>query len=102
MRIDDLKVVDTDELGVEIDVQIGQMTLRSKHLAALDGTIANMVDVKLVFGDATMQASIMEKAQHRQRYRLVGLQHELEYWSSSHTSFPPIAEQFCREYFFCE
>ena len=52
------EVVDSDELGVEMDLIIAQMTLRSKHLAALDGTIANMPDVKMVFGDATMQVAL--------------------------------------------
>jgi hypothetical protein len=35
------EVADTGMLGVEIDVQLGQMTLRSKHLAALESEIAN-------------------------------------------------------------
>ena len=34
------EVSDTAMLGVEIDVQVGQMTLRSKHLSALQSTIA--------------------------------------------------------------
>jgi hypothetical protein len=42
---------------VEIDVQLGQMTLRSKHLAALESEIAHHPDVTMVFGDSTIQAS---------------------------------------------
>jgi hypothetical protein len=49
------EVVDTGQLGVEIDVQISQMTLRSKHLSALETEVANHQDVIEVFGDATMQ-----------------------------------------------
>ena len=39
-----------------------QMTLRSKHLAALDSTVAGDSDVKLIFGDSTMQASLLGTA----------------------------------------
>jgi hypothetical protein len=39
-----------------------QMTLRSKHLAALDSTVAGDSDVKLIFGDSTMQASLLGMA----------------------------------------
>jgi hypothetical protein len=66
------EVADNGMLGVEIDVQLGQMTLRSKHLAALPSDIANHPDVVMIFGDATMQASLIERAENRQRYRLVG------------------------------
>lgn len=65
------EVADNGMLGVEIDVQMGQMTLRSKHLSALDSNIANHPDVTLIFGDSTMQASLVERAEHRMRYRLV-------------------------------
>jgi len=64
------EVADTGQLGVEMDLQIGQMTLRSKHLSALESKVANHCDVKLIFGDATMQASLLEKAEHRTRYKL--------------------------------
>jgi len=92
------EVPDTGMLGVEIDVQIGQMTLRSKHLSALIPEIANHPDVARIFGDATIQASLVELAEHRHRYRLVGLSHELEYWPSAHKSCPPLADQWERDY----
>ncbi len=66
------EVEDTGLLGIEMDLQVGQMTLRSKHLAALLPDIANHPDVNMIFGDATIQASLIESAEHRQRYRLVG------------------------------
>jgi hypothetical protein len=44
------EIEDNGTLGVEIDVQLGQMTLRSRHLSALNTTIANHPDVKLIFG----------------------------------------------------
>jgi thiol-disulfide isomerase/thioredoxin len=91
-------VADTGLLGVEMDLQIGQMTLRSKHLQALESNIANHPDVKHLFGDSTMQASLLERAEHRSRLRLVGLGHELEYWPNTHVDLPPLADQWEREY----
>ena len=81
-----------------MDLQVGQMTLRSKHLAALIPDIANNEDVKLIFGDATIQASLIESAEHRQRYRLVGLSHELEHWPTVHCVCPPLGDIWDREY----
>ena len=92
------EIADTGMLGVEIDVQIGQMTLRSKHLAALITEIANHPDVQLIFGETTMQASLVESAEHRAVYRLVGLNHELHYWKTSHAVCPPLGDEWDREY----
>lgn len=92
------EVVDSLQLGVEMDLQIGQMTLRSKHLTALDSTIANHRDVSLIFGDSTMQASLVEKAENRQRYNLVGKDHDLEYWPTAHTATPAVADELGRIY----
>eukprot|EP00957_Ditylum_brightwellii_P153349 11671521-Ditylum_brightwellii.AAC.1 len=76
--------MDADNLGVEIDMQIGQMTLRAKHLEALETRIANDLDVKSLLGDATMQASLLDKAEHCRRYRIVGLNHEAVVLDSAH------------------
>jgi maleate cis-trans isomerase len=92
------EVADNGLLGVEIDVQIGQMTLRSKHLEALDKNISNHPDVAMIFGDATIQASMVEKAEHRIIYRLVGLNHEIEHWKTPHKDCPPAGDEWEREY----
>lgn len=92
------EVAHTAMLGVEMDLQIGQMTLRSKHLQALRSTVANHPDVKLIFGENTMQASLLERAEHRKKFRLVGLQHELEVWQQGHNDCPPLGEEWDREY----
>ena len=98
-RNDDVvEIADTGMLPVEIDLQLCQMTLNSKHLQSLASAIANHPDVKNIFGDATMQASLIERAENRQRYRLVGLEHELEYWSDAHTRCPPLGDEWEREY----
>jgi hypothetical protein len=92
------EVADTGMLGVEIDAQLGQMTLRSKHLAALSSDIANNPDMLAIFGDATVQASLLERAENCQRYRLVGQNHEVHYWNTAHTLCPPIDEVWERDY----
>ena len=92
------EVADTELLGVEMNVQIGQMTLRSRHLSALETDVANHPDVKLVFGDATMQASLLERAENRRRYRLVGLNHDLEHWFTPHLECPPLGDEWERDY----
>lgn len=91
-------VEDTGMLGIEMDLQVGQMTLRSKHLSALIPDIANHPDVNNLFGDATIQASMIESAEHRLRYRLVGLHHEIDYWPTVHYVCPPLADEYEREY----
>jgi hypothetical protein len=60
--------------------------------------VANHPDVKLVFGEATVQASLLERSEHRTRYRLVGLNHELEHWTTPHTVCPPMGDEWDREY----
>lgn len=91
-------VADTGMLGVEIDVQTAQMTLRSKHLSALHTDIANHLDVKMIFGETTMQASLVEVAEHRQVFRLVGLNHEIHYWRTAHNICPALGDEWEREY----
>ena len=86
-------------VGVEMDLQIGQMTLRSKHLAALASNIANNPDVMDIFsGKGTIQASQLEDAEFRQRYRLVGLNHELDFWASGHKACLPLSGCWERTY----
>eukprot|EP00457_Paulinella_chromatophora_P000002 gb/GEZN01000002.1/.p1 GENE.gb/GEZN01000002.1/~~gb/GEZN01000002.1/.p1 ORF type:complete len:6816 (+),score=1425.09 gb/GEZN01000002.1/:114-20561(+) len=92
------EVADTGLLGVEMDLQIGQMTLRSRHLSALPTNIASHPDVKMLFGDQTIQASLLEQAEHRIGYRLVGLNHDVQFWQSAHTECPPLGEQWERDY----
>ena len=91
-------VADSSELDVEIDAQIGQLTLRGKHLAALESAVAGYRDVRVVFGDAAIQASLSERAEHRNVYRLVGLDHSIEWWPTPHGDCPSIPETYGREY----
>ncbi|KAH8048644.1 hypothetical protein JL721_11890 [Aureococcus anophagefferens] len=91
-------VADSSELDVEIDAQIGQLTLRGKHLAALESAVAGYRDVRVVFGDAAIQASLSERAEHRNVYRLVGLDHSIEWWPTPHGDCPSIPDTYGREY----
>ena len=84
--------------GVEMDLQLGQMTLRAKHLAALESEVANRPQVRELFGESTMQASLLERSEHRRRFKLIGLKHELEYWHDGHASCPPLPDKFVRDY----
>ena len=53
--IDDVQQLkDSGNLGVEVDVMIGQLTLRSRHLTALQSDIANHPDTKCIFGESTI------------------------------------------------
>lgn len=51
-----------------------------------------------IFGDATIQASLVEKAEHRQIYRLVGLHHELIHWPTPHKLCPAAPDDYERDY----
>lgn len=68
------------ELGVEIDIQTIQLTLKSSHLKALDRAIANDEDVVTVFGKHSMQAATIQSTEHREWVRLIGRDHDLQYW----------------------
>lgn len=92
------ETADTADLNVEMDVQIGQMTLRSKHLQALPSDVANDPEVQAMFGDATIQASVIEKASKRVIYQLVGLNHEVIQWTGIDDTPPTIPEGWEREY----
>ena len=89
---------DSGNLGIEIDVMIGQLTLRSRHLAALETDIANHPDAKWIFGESTIQASMLENSEHRQCYRLVGLNHIIQCWPDGDPNCSPVDDIWEREY----
>lgn len=68
------------ELGVEIDIQTIQLTLKSSHLKALDRAIAGNEDVVEVFGKHSMQAATIQSTEHREWVRLIGRDHDLQFW----------------------
>ena len=89
--------VDAQEsMGVEIDLSLAQMTLRSSHLKALDTAIASNEDVIEVFGAASMQAATLQSAEHREWVRLVGRNCDLQWWKTPDAR--PDPQTFDREY----
>jgi hypothetical protein len=67
-------------------------------LAALDTDVANMPQVREVFGESTMQASLLEQAEHRKRFKLIGFQHEIDYWHEGHSCCPAVSDRWERDY----
>jgi len=70
------------DMGVEINLQLSQLSLKSNHLEALNQPMSSDYDVVTIFGVRSLQVAVVEKAQHRQWYRMIGRQHDLEYWDA--------------------
>ena len=49
-----------------------------------------MTDVLDVFGKVPMQASLIERCEHRETFSLVGRAHELGYWSEGDSRMPKL------------
>jgi len=80
---DDMKISSETALSVEINLQFGQVTLRSSHLTALDSKISNHPDSKIVFSSTdSMQCASILRAQHLKKLRLVGRGHTINAWDS--------------------
>jgi hypothetical protein len=45
-----------------------------------------------------VQASLIESAEHRTRYTLVGKHHEIAWWHTPHAACPPVADEWERQY----
>lgn len=87
---------DATEHGVEIDVQIAQLTLKSSHLSALHTDIANDLDVQAVFGRKSMQAAVIESTEHREWVNLIGRGHSIQYWKTPDDR--PCIQEYDRDY----
>ena len=69
------------ELGIEVDLQVFQVTLKSSHLQALDTVIAANPDVQLIFKESkSMQASVVQSTENRMWVHLIGRAHDIQYW----------------------
>ena len=89
-------VPDSPNLGVEIDVQIIQLTLKSSHLQALQKQIAKKQDVRHIFGSQSMQASTVQSTEHREWVRLIGRNHDIQFWRTADPR--PCVLEFDRDY----
>lgn len=90
------QIPDDVELGVEIDLQAVQLTLRSAHLQALDSVIASDLDVQGIFGKSSMQVTIVEATEHRLWVSLTGRHHDIQYWRTPDER--PCIQEFDRDY----
>lgn len=75
-------IEDDSDLGIELDFQTIQLTMKSSHLKALDIKIASDADVQTVFGKKSMQGSIVESTVHRTWVNLIGRGHSIQYWQT--------------------
>jgi hypothetical protein len=82
---------------VELNVQTLSLTFKAAHLRALPAEIANDANVFSVFGSLvgnkvkmlqTMQCAVVEEAVHRTWVRLVGQEHDVQFWKTSDPRFP--------------
>lgn len=83
-------MADDGQLSVEVDVQVMQLTLKAAHPQALPDEIAQLPDVKHVFGDVTMQACLLEQTAKRSCYRVVGRAHDIAFWPSADEALPQL------------
>jgi hypothetical protein len=90
-------------LGAEIDFQLATLTLKNAHVVALSEDVANMPDVKAVFGNESMQATTLQSAEHRVWFRLMGRGHDIQFWQTDdvrkYKEIPECFGEHEREYF---
>lgn len=89
-------IVDNNDLNIEIDVQTGQLTLKSDQLAALDSEMMMDQDVLDVFGRTNMQCATKLDAQNLKHVRLLGRNSDIFYWRTPDNRVEPVEEE--REY----
>lgn len=87
---DILTMADGEQLAVEVDVQVMQLTLKASHPMALPQDIARLKDVTEIFGAVSMQACLMEQSTHRSCYRLVGRSHDIAFWPTKDAKLPQL------------
>jgi hypothetical protein len=85
----------SDEMGVEVNIQLSQLTLRSNHLEALKPPMSADGDVLTVFGPRSLQCAVVEDATRRKWFRMIGRQHDLQYWDQDDRAD---VEEFDRDY----
>ena len=85
-----LSMDDDGQLAVEVDVQVGQLTLKASHPQALPDEVAQLSDVKEVFGEVSMQACLTEQTAARACYRVVGRCHDIEFWPARDDKLPQL------------
>jgi len=76
---------------LEVNLQLGTLTLKASLLRPLDESITKLVDYKAIFGEVgsgqdvkskQIQCADIERRQHRLWVLLVGRRHDVQYWMS--------------------
>ena len=81
---------DDGQLAVEVDAQVMQLTLKASHPQALPDEVAQLKDVHHVFGEVSMQACLTEQSKLRSCYKVVGRNHDIEFWPRPDETLPQL------------
>ena len=77
----------------EINVQLGEMTLKRHHMQLLDGAVAHHADFLAVFGENSdggrHQCAEVKRSSRRRWLRLLGTRHDVQIWAADERS-PPV------------
>ena len=88
-----LRYYSNQRVDTEINLQLGDLTLKTARLEVLDPAIANMPDFIAVFGPqhnrTPMQSAEVKNTLNRSWVRLVGRRHDIQYWVPD-TRSPPL------------
>lgn len=66
------------DMGVEVNLQLCSLSLKSNHLEALNEPMSSDPDVISVFGKRSLQCAVVEEARHRHWFRIIGRDHDLQ------------------------
>jgi len=83
------------DMGIEFNLQISQLCLKSNHIEALTEPFSSDYDVLTVFGPRSLQCIVIEEAEHRIWFRLLGRSMDLQYWDPDTRTAP---QELDREY----
>lgn len=78
----------TQSVDTEINIQIGEFTLKKHRMQILESGWMRFLDFTLIFGDkehsgvSGLQSAEVQHKQHRKWVRLVGRRHDLIYWDA--------------------
>ena len=72
-----------NKLDTEINVQLGEFTLKKHRVQPIDEEICDFADFSSVFGDRVgLQSAEVNHTTHRRWIRLVGRRHDLQLWDA--------------------
>lgn len=81
-----LPAATNEDRGVEINVQLIQLSLRACHLRALPGEFVDIVSE--VLGSTSMQVATVSSNKHREVIQLVGHDHMIAKWDEDQSACP--------------